>query len=150
MTRDETADRAAIVAEAKTWIGTPYAHRQRLKGVGVDCAGMPLETYAKVGVIPPTDVGEYSAQWHLHRSRELYLEWVRLFGTEIPVSEVKPGDFMVFRFGRTFSHGAIVIDMPGPIVIHAYAPARKVTIDDVSITDQLANSPSVAFSFWGP
>ena len=39
--------RERVVAEALSWLGTPYAHRQRLKGVGVDCAScrwrsMPL------------------------------------------------------------------------------------------------------------
>ena len=32
----------------------------------------------------------------------------------------QPADFVVFRFGRTFSHGAIVVEWP--IVIHAYIP----------------------------
>jgi len=47
--RHEPTDRAAIAAEARTWLGTPYAHGQRLKGVGADCAGVPLEVYAAVG-----------------------------------------------------------------------------------------------------
>lgn len=145
--RDEAADRTAIVAEAKTWMGTPYAHRQRLKGAGVDCAGLPLCVYAEVGIIPPTDVGEYSAQWHLHRGREMYLEWVERFAREIPLADAKPGDFLVFRFGRTFSHGAIVLE--GARVIHAYAPAQRVTIDDITVTEQLRNSPVRAYTFWG-
>jgi cell wall-associated NlpC family hydrolase len=32
----------------------------------------------------------------------------------------QPGDFVVFRFGRTYSHGAIVVEWP--IVIHSYIP----------------------------
>jgi hypothetical protein len=32
----------------------------------------------------------------------------------------QPADFIVFRFGRTFSHGAIVVEWP--IVIHSYIP----------------------------
>ena len=34
--------RQAIVAEALTWDGTPYVHRQRCRQVGVDCVGLPL------------------------------------------------------------------------------------------------------------
>ena len=33
-------DAASIVAEAREWIGTPYAHHRRAKGVGVDCFGL--------------------------------------------------------------------------------------------------------------
>lgn len=31
-----------------------------------------------------------------------------------------PADFVVFKFGRTFSHGAIVVDWP--LIIHSYIP----------------------------
>ena len=40
MTHDD--ERAAVVAEAMTWIGTPWAHMAHLKGVGVDCANLPI------------------------------------------------------------------------------------------------------------
>ncbi len=29
-----------VVRTARTWLGTPYHHQGRLKGVGVDCAGL--------------------------------------------------------------------------------------------------------------
>jgi NlpC/P60 family putative phage cell wall peptidase len=32
--------RADVLAEARTWIGTPFHHGQRLKGVACDCIGM--------------------------------------------------------------------------------------------------------------
>lgn len=32
--------RAAIVAEARAWLGTPYRHQASLKGVGADCLGL--------------------------------------------------------------------------------------------------------------
>lgn len=31
-----------IVAEARSWVGTPFLHQARLKGVGVDCVGVIL------------------------------------------------------------------------------------------------------------
>ncbi|HXO72313.1 MAG TPA: peptidase P60, partial [Bradyrhizobium sp.] len=31
---------AAIVAEARSWIGTRYCHQASLKGVGCDCLGL--------------------------------------------------------------------------------------------------------------
>ena len=144
----EAASRAAVVAEAMTWLGTPYQHRQRLRGVAVDCAGLPLEVYAAVGLIPRTDVGEYSAQWHLHRGEEVYLGWVQRLGPrEITAGEVQTGDFLVYRFGRTFSHGAIALD--GQRVIHAVARARQVVIEDRTTTADLRTAAVRAFTFWG-
>ena len=71
--------RAAIVAEAMSWLGTPYAHRQRLKGVGVDCAQLPLAVYRACGLLPEVEPEAYAAQWHLHRGEELYLDTVARF-----------------------------------------------------------------------
>ncbi len=34
--------RAAIVAEARSWIGTPHRHQASLKDVGCDCFGLVL------------------------------------------------------------------------------------------------------------
>ena len=135
------------MAEAMTWLGTPYLHRQRLKGVAVDCAGLPLEVYEACGIIPHTDVGEYTAQWHLHHSEEIYLAWVEKFGRAIDPAAVGPGDFVVVRWGRTYSHGGIVL---GPReVIHAFADARRVTIDDWAAHERLRGRPTKAFTFWG-
>jgi len=33
---NEHTARQAIIAEARSWIGTPYLHHGRVKGVGVD------------------------------------------------------------------------------------------------------------------
>jgi NlpC/P60 family putative phage cell wall peptidase len=35
-----TITRTTIVAEARSWIGTPYRHQASLKGVGCDCLGL--------------------------------------------------------------------------------------------------------------
>lgn len=111
--------RDRVAAEGRSWLGTPYAHRQRLKGVGVDCAQLPLAVYAACGLIAEdAEVGAYAAQWHLHRGEELYLGHVeRLGGREIAPAEASPGDLLLWRYGRTFSHGAILLN--GGQVVHA-------------------------------
>lgn len=65
-----------------------------------------------VGLIAPgVDLGHYPSDWHLHSKDERYLEWVlRLGGREI--DEPRPGDFALFKFGHSFSHGAIVEQWP--------------------------------------
>src|SRR6185437_2081521 len=95
-------------------------HHARVKGAGADCAMFPLAVYQECGVLPREyRPPQYSVQWHLHRSEELYLNEIEKFVAEID-SLPQPADFIVFRFGRTFSHGAIVVEWP--IVIHAYIP----------------------------
>ena len=72
----ESSQRAAVVAEALTWLGTPWAHRGRVKGVGVDCAQFVLAAYAGAGVIQAFDTGEYPRDWHIHKGEERFLSFV--------------------------------------------------------------------------
>ena len=113
MIRDE------IVAEVQSWEGTPYHPHARIKGVGVDCANLLLAVYERCGALPHIDPGHYPTGWHLHRSEEMFLDWVaRVGGHEIAREEVQPGDVAVWRFGRTYSHGGLLID--ATTVVHAY------------------------------
>jgi cell wall-associated NlpC family hydrolase len=137
--------RAAVAAEALTWLRTPYAHRQRVKGVGVDCAQFPLAVYAAAGVIAPTEAGPYCPQWHLHRSEELYLNVVLDLAREIAPEAAGLGDFAVWRYGRTFSHGAILLE--GWRVIHALSGVG-VTLGDRSVDEALRTRPMRMFSLW--
>lgn len=112
---NEALLRAAIVAEAETWLRTPYHHQAAVKGHGVDCAQILIEVYAAVGLAAKFDAGYYPSDWMLHRSEERYLGNVEQYctRTEVPL----PGDIALFKFGRCFSHSAIVVDYPS--VIHA-------------------------------
>lgn len=138
--------RTAIVAEALTWEGTPYHRRARIKGVGVDCAMFPAEVYQAVGLIPRLDPA-YTSDFYLHRDEELYLEWVRPHAREIDRSAVEPGDFAIWRFGRTFSHGAIVLDPP--IVMHAVIVGGAVIRGDMDRDEDLRRRPVLFFSLFG-
>ena len=124
-----TGARERVVAEALTWIGTPYRHHQRVKGAegGTDCAQILAAVYEAAGVVGHIDLGEYSSQWHLHHSRELYLEWLQRVGAW-PLRDEPPqaGDVGVWMFGLTHSHGGIVIEGgEDPVVLHSYIKARR-------------------------
>jgi len=108
--------RERIVAEARTWLGTPYHHQGKVKGVGVDCAMILVDVYRQVGLIPEIDPRPYPPDWHLHRDEERYLGWVQQYGKEVETP--KPGDVVLFKFGRCLSHGGIVVDWP--VIIHSY------------------------------
>ena len=125
MTEDEM--RCAVVAEAKSWLKTPYVDGQRCKGAGVDCGLLLIAVYANVGAIPDFDVGYYNPQHHMHSNDEVYLGYILERAHEIE-GPPKPGDIVMFKFGRVFSHGAIVIGWPR--VIHSLQPSG-VTIENV-------------------
>lgn len=108
--------RAAILAEAESWLRTPYHHMGRIKGGGTDCLMLLAEVYAKAGVIPRVAVPFYPPDWNLHREAERYLDGVTRYAREVAAPE--PGDVALFKFGRCFAHGAIVVAWPR--LIHAF------------------------------
>jgi cell wall-associated NlpC family hydrolase len=112
-------DRQRVVSEAWTWLKTPYHSGARIKGVGVDCGQILLGVFEAVGLVPHTDTGYYPPDWHLHRSEEQYIGWLDRFCVRLPRS-VPPlhGDIALFRYGRCYSHGAILVE--DNLLIHAY------------------------------
>lgn len=142
----EVETRTAIVAEALSWLSTPYHHHGRIKGVGVDCAMLPAECYRNVGLIPHLEP-EYSPQWMLHRDEEKYLEWVRPYAREITREQAEPGDLAMWKFGRTYSHSAIVIDPP--TIIHAVQRCRSVVLGNMDQDADLIGRPVLYFSLFG-
>lgn len=115
MSPAESRKRSLILAAARGWIGTPYHTGGRVKGVGVDCLTLLAEVYLEAGAIAGVDIPYYPPDWHLHQERERYLEGLQEYARE--VESPQPGDIALWRFGRCFSHGAIV--MAWPVVIHA-------------------------------
>jgi cell wall-associated NlpC family hydrolase len=148
---DIDAERRAVVEEARGWLRTPYHHMGRVKGAGVDCATLLAEVYARAGVLPSLDLPFYPPDWHLHRDAERYLDFVLAHAGEVAVAppdafsagslafcaarRPMPADVALWRFGRCFSHGAIVIDWP--LVIHAYA-GRGCVLEDAHKAHWLA------------
>jgi cell wall-associated NlpC family hydrolase len=120
--------RARVVAEAESWLGTPYRAAQRVKGRegGVDCLTFVVEVYERAQVIPHYEVTFYPPDWHLHRSVERYLEGVLECAREI-AGPPEPGDIVLFRYGRCFAHGGIVTHWPR--LIHAWNGAGVVPAD---------------------
>lgn len=130
MTRDD------VVREALSWLKTPYHHLADVKGAGVDCAMLIVSVFKAVGLVPATlDPRPYAPDWHLHQGEEKFLGWLEQYADR--VEEAQRGDVIVWRFGRSFSHGAIVIGEPGEIV-HAYRPAGCVVTGNVRETELAA------------
>jgi len=86
------------------------------------------EVYARAGMVEPVAIPFYPPDWHLHRDAERYLGFVLEQASEVAADPL-PADIALWRFGRCFSHGAIVVDWP--VVIHAYA-GKGCILEDAS------------------
>ncbi|MGH9523413.1 MAG: hypothetical protein ACRD3E_12875 [Terriglobales bacterium] len=161
------AQRQDIVREALTWERTPFRHQGKVKGVGCDCAMFPVAVYQLLGLIPPDYQPEYyPMDWHLHHGHhgpngrvwrgheghalegcgdERYLREVLRFayGVDAP----QPGDFVLYRFGRAYAHGGIVLAWPE--IIHSARTARMVTRAYGLRDGELSHRNPIFFSLWG-
>lgn len=120
------ATRRQIIAEARTWLGTPFHHQGRLKGVGVDCAGVVIGV-AKVLNIVDVDITGYSRL----PSGDLLKKHLRENMIEIDIADAKAGDVLLFSFDRDPQHVAFLTDVG---ILHAYMQVKKCiehSFDDV-------------------
>jgi NlpC/P60 family putative phage cell wall peptidase len=146
---DELAARARVVAAARQWIGTPYHHMADLKGVGCDCAMLLVRVYCDLGLVDPFDPRPYTRDWHLHRGEERYLKLLLARARDVAAPE--PADVMLLRYGRCFSHGAIVTRREPLTIVHAFAPARCVVEEELVHNVELFERAREArfASYWG-
>lgn len=132
MTPEEVLQqRALVVKEALTWERTPHINEARVKGAGVDCGQFPIMTFSNAGMIELFQTLHYPHDWHMHRKEERYLEIVHLFATEVPGPKERtplPADLVIFNYGLSFSHGAIVVKWPN--IIHASTVAQMCIQDN--------------------
>ena len=120
---NRVADR--IVVQARTWLGTPFKHQGRKKGVGVDCLGLLVGIAEELNLqdergkpLAAFDALDYG---HLPDEKRLWR------GLKSCLSPNREGNIALFHIDGTARHlGIIARDKAYRTLIHAYAPARKV------------------------
>lgn len=88
----EKASRDAVVAYAKQFVGNPYVYGGTSLTKGADCSGFVMRVYEKFGISTS------------RISRDQAND-----GTEIPISQIKPGDLVFYSSGGDINHVAIYI-----------------------------------------
>jgi NlpC/P60 family putative phage cell wall peptidase len=137
------AQRAAVLAEAKTWLRTPYHHQARIKGAGVDCLLLLCEVYQAAGLIPYVDPTPYPQNWHVHRSDERYLDGVTQYARQTTTAP-NVGDFVLFKFGRAYSHAGIYAG--NDLLIHSLVDRGVI---QTSLQEPpLAGRAALVYTFW--
>lgn len=146
--RREWLERRRVVLAAHSWLGTKYHDCAFVKGHGVDCAYLLKGVFEDAGLVADVAIPKYSPQWYLHRDEEVYLGIVRSYMRDIDEAQAMPGDVVLYRFGRCYSHGAIIIEPGFPAVIHAYKQAGAVVLGEGASGD-LKKRNRLFFSHWG-
>lgn len=106
-----------IVAEALSWVGTPFHHQGRKKGVGVDCVGFLLEIFRPFGIVDFDMDGYARAPDQTLLVETLDQKAIKL--DVIDISIIQPVDILLFRIGRREQHVALATDNQN--IVHATA-----------------------------
>lgn len=140
--------RYAVVAEAREWLGTPWQHQARLKGVAVDCIGLVAGVALNLGL-------PGAKAWHADPRFSTYgrtpdpallLAGCREYMDPVPYAKL--GDVLVMRARNVKqpTHFAIVTATDPTYIIHSRL-ARKVS--ENRLDDSLAALVMQAFQLRG-
>ena len=123
-----TISRDMIVAEARSWIGTPYRHQSSRKNVGCDCLGLLRGVWREVIGGEPELPPAYSADWAEAGKTEALAEAARRHLTEIALDEIAPGDVLLFRWRPHLPAKHCAILVAPERMIHAHDGAAVVEV----------------------
>lgn len=115
--------RAAVVAEARRWIGTPYQHQASKPGIGSDCLGLVRGVWRALRGPEPVVIPAYGADWMETGGVEvLRIELARCM---TPVDgPAASGQVLLFRMraGSVAKHLGIQTETgPAARFVHAYS-----------------------------
>lgn len=110
ITRDQ------IVAEAVSWVGTPFHANQKLKHVGADCIGVVAGVAENVG-LHVNYRNDYSLRPDGSLLKELREQLIKVDDGPLP------GDVILMAFEAEPHHVALYIG--NNEIVHSYAQARK-------------------------
>lgn len=134
-----TASREQIIAEAMTFLGTPYHLGGQVKGAGVDCATFIYKTFHTFGMMPTQDIGVFHSDWPCHTKDEVYIRRLLRHATKIADGisyaslRTKSANIALVKTdenSKVYNHGGIILAWPK--VIHC-APENGVEIVDASL-----------------
>ncbi|HWV55568.1 DUF6950 family protein [Pseudorhodoplanes sp.] len=117
-----------IIAEARSWIGTPYRHQASLKGVGCDCLGLVRGVWRTLYGEEPERMPAYSRDWAEASLRETLAEAGTRHLMPVARDAMQPGDVVLFRWRTGFvaKHAAILTSETAMVHAHDGAAVAEV------------------------
>lgn len=138
--------RDRIIAEARSWVGTPYRHQASLKGVGCDCLGLLRGIWREVAGHEPELPPPYSADWAEANRRETLAEAARRHLVEVPFAALEAGDVLLFRWRPHLPAKHCAILVAPDRMIHAH---DGVAVAEVHFANWWRRRLAFAFRFPG-
>jgi NlpC/P60 family putative phage cell wall peptidase len=115
--------RAAIVAEARRWIGTPYRHQASLIHVGCDCLGLVRGVWRALVGPEPERAPPYSPDWAEARGEETLALAAHRHFASVQAEAFRAGDVLLFRFRDHAPAKHLGIATSATHMVHAHGGA---------------------------
>ncbi len=141
-----TITRAAIVAEARSWIGTRYRHQASVKGVGCDCLGLVRGVWRGCVGAEPEPPPPYAPDWAEAGGREAMAEAALRHLVPVAREAFGAGDVLLFRYRDGCIAKHVAIASSATTMIHAHDGA---SVCEVTIAPWWRRRLAYAFSFPG-
>ena len=111
--------RADALAEARTWIGTPYRHQASCKGAGTDCLGLIRGLWRALYGGEPVAIPPYTPDWSEPSRDEVLMRTATAL--LIRVERPDPGDVLLFRMRDKGVAKHLGVLATSETFIHAYS-----------------------------
>ena len=113
-------DRQKIINEARTYLGTPFHHQGRLKGIGIDCIGLIVNVGKSLNLMSHDNTCYSRRPDGVTLMAEL-----RKCLIEKDINDIQPGDIVVYWIVNPDKpvHVGIITDYG---FIHTYADVGRV------------------------
>ncbi len=138
--------REMIVRAARGWIGTPYLHQASLKQAGADCLGLVRGVWREVMGTEPEQPPPYAASWAEHGGGEAMADAARRHLIEIPCTEFREGDVLLFRWRPHLPARHAGIAVSTAAMVHAQSRAA---VTEIALSPWWRRHLSHAFRFPG-
>lgn len=138
--------RAAIVTEARSWIGTRYRHQGSLKGVGCDCLGLVRGVWRSCIGDEPELPPPYAPDWAEAHGEETLAQAALRYLVKIKPAEIDAGDVLLFRWREGYVAKHVAIASGEGTMIHAHDGAA---VCEVALTPWWRRHLAHAFRFPG-
>ncbi|BEV46985.1 NlpC/P60 family protein [Afipia carboxidovorans] len=138
--------RAAIVSEARSWIGTRYRHQASCKGVGCDCLGLVRGVWRNCIGAEPELPPPYAPDWAEAHGEEALAQAAARHLVRAALHEIGAGDVLLFRWREGFVAKHVAIASGDGTMIHAYDGAA---VCEVALSPWWVRRLAYAFRFPG-
>jgi len=115
---------ARILAEARSWIGTPYRHQASVKGAGTDCLGLLRGIWRTIHGAEPEAVPPYTEDWAEPGRQEVLFAAADRWLVRKPLVAATPADVLLFRMrdGSIAKHLGLAAEVGAEAsFVHAYS-----------------------------